>query len=129
MSYFKSKPCTEYGCSNPIFSNKLRKYHAAIKALKTPKKKAVSDKKKERMAKYYELRDAYLKEHPVCEVEGCSSTKVDLHHKKSRLGQELFRNFMSVCRQHHEMIHRESAWAYENGYLLKHNYKYNEDSN
>lgn len=124
MTFLKSKPCSEYGCSNPVFSNKLCKYHAAIKALKTPNKKVVSEKKKYRMEKYYELRDAYLKEHPVCEVEGCESTKVDLHHKAGRIGENLFKHFMSICRRHHLRCDTDPTWAYDYGYLLKRNFKY-----
>ena len=126
MTFLKSKPCTEYGCSSPRFSNGLCKYHCALKAAKTPKKKPINEKKQARMAKYYEMRDDYLKEHPICEVDGCECNKVDLHHKSSRLGENLYKHFMSVCREHHEMIHRLSGWAYENGYLLKRNYKNND---
>lgn len=125
MTYFKSKPCAEYGCSKPVFSKGLCKYHAAIKALKTPNKKVVSEKKKERLAKYYELRDAYLKEHPVCEVEGCEHQATQIHHKMGR-GDNLHKHFLAVCFDCHRRIEDNPSFAYENEYSLKRNYKYEE---
>ena len=132
MTYFKSKPCSEYGCSRPIFSNKLCKYHAAIKSLNSPKKKVVSDKKKEREQKYLEARSKYFQEvakrqvrmKPVCEVEGCEEENVECHHKAGRIGNNLFKYLMVICRKHHLKCDTDPNWAYENGYSLKRNYKY-----
>lgn len=113
----KSNPCTVEGCEQPIWSNKLCKRHKALAALKEPS---------ERDKKYKELRFGYLNAHPVCEVDGCNRTDVDLHHKKGRIGDNLFKHFMSVCREHHIYIETHPSWAYEQGYLLKRNFKEND---
>ena len=123
MTFKKSKPCAEYGCSKPVFSNKLCKYHAAIKALKTPNKKVVSEKKKERLAKYYELRDAYLKEHTVC--ERCGTTRnLTLHHLRGR-GKYLLEYFCCLCLMCHSWVHDHPVEAEKEGFLMKRNYKDN----
>lgn len=81
--------------------------------------KSVSDKKLIELAEYRIVRDKYLSEHPICEFHTCDCRVVELHHKKSRkyyLSDVSI--FMSVCREHHNWIHRFCKESYDLGYLL-----------
>jgi hypothetical protein len=84
--------------------------------------KKVSDKQKERLEKYFLLRDQYFLEHPICEFPGCNSKEIDLHHKSLRIGESLYENFMSCCRYHHNYIHSHPQESYEKGWLIKTKY-------
>lgn len=105
-------PC--YKLQNP---EKFQIKRTELKKTQT-KIKPVSDKQKKRLDKYFELRDIYLKEHPICEFKGCNSKEVDLHHKGLRTGDNLYRHFMSCCRYHHSWIHEHPIQSKEKGYLL-----------
>jgi hypothetical protein len=67
----------------------------------------VSDKQKMRLAKYYKLRLEYLNEHQRCEANllGCSHYATEIHHKKSKIGEDLYNNFLAICRNCHRFIH------------------------
>lgn len=94
-----------------------------VRAFGTPKKKKaprpikrVSDHQAERLKIYYRLRRKYLKEHPKCEV--CKVRKSqDIHHKRGRIGENLFEHFLATCKVDHDFIHHNPKWAYEMGYL------------
>lgn len=87
----------------------------------------ISDRQRERLKRYRPIAEAYKRVNPICAVcVDMGKPKPprwtdDIHHKKGRLGDLLFdtRFFMAVCRQHHDMIDQNRAWAYERGYLLK----------
>lgn len=72
-----------------------------------------------RMAEYGRLRIEYLAAHPVCEMPGCSSRELEIHHK-ARRGEFLLRvdTWMAVCRECHTMIEESPAWATAQGFLL-----------
>lgn len=79
----------------------------------------ISDKRKKQQAAYRVLREAYLKEHKVCEICG-TPNPTDIHHKGGRMEDKLndFTNVMALCRPCHQRIHFESPqWARDNGYL------------
>lgn len=74
---------------------------------------------KERMKKYKLLREEYLKEHFLCEV--CNlHPATEIHHKKKRHGENLFKHFLAVDRQCHRRIEEDPKWAYEQGYSIPH---------
>ena len=94
---------------------------------RTPLRK-VSKKHEKELAKYYRLRDQFLRENETCEV--CLDLKSkrhtltiyrsqDLHHRKGR-GKYLNykRYFCAVCRYHHTYIHDHPEWARANGWLI-----------
>lgn len=88
--------------------------------------KRTSDKMKERTSQYQWLRDKYLKDHPTCEI--CGTKKdLDLHHKKFRDGDNLFSNFMTVCRNCHNYIHENVLESYQKGWLLSRLEKWKEN--
>jgi hypothetical protein len=93
---------------------------------KKPKKKKkhispVSKKRAEELATYRKVRDKYLKEHPICEVDDCNNPSDHIHHMNGRTGKRLYDDefFMAVggcC--HPKRIHENPAWSRENGYLV-----------
>ena len=82
----------------------------------------VSEKQKERLKTYRKLRDAYMREHLVCEAKlgRCTMVATDLHHKKGRDNENLFSHFMALCRTcHMEIEEADSEWVYEQGFKIK----------
>ena len=136
--------CYTENCNNNVFSNNrckfcqhLRTDDKWLKSSKgkiTPKVKdnilkpttskrikPISDNKLDELKEYRLLRDAYMKNHEICEVKGCNRLANDLHHKKPRAYHLCDVNiYMSVCRRCHIKIESEDAWARENGYKLNH---------
>ena len=115
-------------CEQPIFSKKLCKFHHKlefphkyqIKKSSSFRKKAgtikpISDKRKERLEKYYELRELYLISHPICQVCG-KNIATDIHHMSGRLGEALFNDFLAVDRSCHSWIETHPIEAKELGY-------------
>jgi hypothetical protein len=80
----------------------------------------ISEKMQSNLAKYRRLRDAYFKEHPVCEFPGCASKNITLHHKKGRCGALLTdkRNFCSLCLQHHTFVNENPTEALKLGLVI-----------
>lgn len=82
--------------------------------------KKVSDKQAKLNRAYMVLRNAYLKNHPVCEIrwicKGSAATEV--HHVKPRafflLDETVFK---ATCRACHDHINTHDAEARELGYL------------
>lgn len=73
----------------------------------------VSKNRTEALSKYRRLRDKYFQEYPICEFEGCTSTRITLHHMRGRIGSFLTdkRYFKSLCQKHHKFVeeHPEEA--------------------
>jgi hypothetical protein len=92
---------------------------------RTPLRK-VSKKRAVQNRKYSKLKKEFL-EGCVCTVcldehypdAAKIRSAVDVHHKHGRVGEMLNNQlfWMAVCREHHDMIHQNPAWARENGYL------------
>ena len=137
-----AKICLTDSCFNPVFSHNRCKFcqnsrtddkwlksskgkitpkvkESTLKPPKSKRIKPISDKQLVRLAEYRLLRDAYMKNHEICEVKGCNRLAQDLHHSRSR---EYYLNdvkvFLAVCRLCHTRIHSEDKWARDNGYLL-----------
>lgn len=79
----------------------------------------VSDKRAEQNAEYSKLREAFLKEHPVCQVCGSAEAE-DVHHRAGRSNDLLceVRYFLAVCRTCHNHIHDDPEFAKQNGYMI-----------
>jgi hypothetical protein len=82
----------------------------------------ITDNQRLRKGWYRILRDVYFLLHPTCEI--CHRRKgTSLHHKAGRKGFNLFRYFMSLCRECHNWIHYNSKEATRLGYLVEANPK------
>jgi len=144
------KPCKHSGCLNPIWSTGFCKHHqherSDEKWIRTLEKKKegsqglkntsirnsqiankprksinkVSDKMKENLALYRVLRNQYLKDNPICQFPNCTSTELDLHHKKGKIGSLLtdVRYFCGLCRKHHSYCEEQPIIAKELGLSL-----------
>lgn len=65
------------------------------------------------------VRDV-LTAHPICEVPWCDRPSDDVHEPLTRArGGSILdpENAKAVCRLHHDLIHAEPEWAYEEGFL------------
>lgn len=73
----------------------------------------ISESRSQDLAKYRKSRQEYFKENPVCEFPGCDDMRLELHHKRGRIGNLLFNKkfFCSLCHKHHVFIetHPEEA--------------------
>lgn len=79
--------------------------------------KKQSELGKARTVEYKRARSLYFVDHPICERCG-SKEHLDLHHKRGRDGQNLYKDFMTVCRTCHQWIHDNVLESYKLGYLL-----------
>lgn len=89
-------------------------------SLKRTRLNPISKKRREQNKDYSKVRKAYMTAHPKCEL--CNKANAsDIHHKAGRWKERLTdaTNFMALCRECHEHIHKNPGWAYGNGYLLK----------
>lgn len=79
----------------------------------------VSKKQRSRLAKYYRIREAYLRANPLCMICKCEFA-TDIHHRKGRVGSLLCDTkwWMALCRVDHDKVHNNVAWAKEKGYLV-----------
>jgi hypothetical protein len=74
----------------------------------------------EQEKEYLKLKKQFLKDHPVCQVKGCTKKACDVHHQKGRLGALLtnMTYFLGVCRGHHKTIEQNPRWSREQGYSV-----------
>ena len=88
------------------------------KKYKKPNTKRETDRKRiYQSSEWVRLRQAYLMEHPLCEIclaLGKTTPAEDVHHKDSFLNysgymQQVkaydYNNLMSLCKQHHSELH------------------------
>lgn len=70
-----------------------------------------------------------MKNKPLCEarLEGCTIQGLELHHKKKRHGDNLFKYFCSLCNNCHRFIEENPQWSYINGFSIPINSKNEED--
>ena len=106
---------------------------------KTPMKR-VSKRRQAESKEYMRLREAFLKEHDICQLwmaennirEGDWGDRVkafcmgaprstEIHHVNGRNGSNYLdtSTWMAVCRESHERIENNKSWARDNGYLGK----------
>lgn len=114
----KLKKCKSCNLDKHIFSkgmclscyNKTKNY--TLKKTKINKK---SPKQKNREREYLKLRKEYLKNNKICEI--CKiAVATDMHHKKGRIGDNLFKDFLAVCRNCHTFVEENPKIAKELGY-------------
>jgi len=122
---WKSNPKLCKDCSTLLKSqgniSSPKQRSPSLSKVSSGKIKSVSDKRLLALKEYRVVRDKYLKENPICEVEGCNSRDVELHHKKPRAYHLCDVSvFMSVCRTCHLRIEASDNWARSKGYKLNH---------
>ena len=70
--------------------------------------KPVSKKRQKSLRIYTTLRKQYLQQHELCEAQlnQCSQTATDIHHKAGRIGDQLndTSDWLAVCRSCHTWI-------------------------
>lgn len=78
-----------------------------------------SDKQKKIDAAYRVLRGQYMKDHPKCMFKDCQSHSEECHHIRGRSKEYMLdtREWMAVCKIHHDWIHANDKEARELGYL------------
>lgn len=118
----KKKVCKSCGREEYLFSRRrcsscsAKEDHKPIQSKKAIKH--ISDNQVERNEKYEIAKAEHFKNFPHCEFPGCNSTDIQCHHKSRRTGENMFKNLMSVCQQHHDYIHSHIEESKENGWLL-----------
>ena len=122
-----AKTCEKEGCNNPQFGGGFCKWHQSLRTDKKPKGlkrtelkrstkkiKHFSDRELKRLAKYRPIRDKFLKENPICMIDGCNKPSTN-HHSRGRVGYLLFevKYFRNLCWPHHKYYeeHPEEAKA------------------
>ena len=77
--------------------------------------RAMSGRRKRELSRYAELRDEFLKKHPLCDREGCSKKSTEVHHTRGRFGVLLnhVEYWVALCPDCHRWVHNfpESAKA------------------
>ena len=106
---------------------------------KTPMKR-VSKRRQAESKEYMRLREAFLKEHDICQLwlaehglresdfgdrirsfsMGCPRS-TEIHHKNGRNGSNYLdtSTWMALDSRGHDKIHLNPGWAYANGYLIR----------
>lgn len=94
----------------PIISGKCQFHYwnSKRKPLKPPTKpiKPRSKKRERQESKYRSERKKYLDANPICELHGCNSKEVTLHHMAGRVGNLIHdkRYFKALCWPHHQWV-------------------------
>lgn len=117
----KLKVCSDCGKEKYLFSN--GRCEQCYKIWKNYTISKVSKKTKERHKTYNELRLDYLALHPICEVgvKGCTKKSTEIHHKRGRIGENLYRDFCAICRNCHNYVESHPEESYQKGWMLKRN--------
>lgn len=76
----------------------------------------MSRKQRARLERYFEVKtDALLAADYRCQakLDGCSYWAAEVHHMRGRVGADLFRTLLAICRQCHRYLtlHPEEAYA------------------
>jgi hypothetical protein len=79
--------------------------------------KSVSDKRLLALKEYRVVRDAYMRDHKICEHPECNSPSTELHHSKGRIGKLLTDPlyFKALCHSCHFFIEQNPILAKELG--------------
>lgn len=79
--------------------------------------KPVSNKRQKELRTYSTLRKQYLQDHEDCQaqLDQCSQTATDIHHKAGRIGDKLndTSDWLAVCRPCHNWIEEHPKEAKE----------------
>lgn len=118
----KCKECKEekylfgHGLCKECYSVKNNKPLKRTNIEKKPYKiNPVSKTQEQRLKKYREKREKYLKDKPFCEarLSGCRLKADQIHHMKGRDGNNLFKHFLGVCDNCHRTIELNPEMAKE----------------
>lgn len=79
----------------------------------------VSKKHGAMLRMYASIAKTYLETHIKCEICLIDDSE-QIHHKAGRLGLMLVDpgNFMALCAECHDRVHRSPAWSRSQGFLL-----------
>lgn len=106
----------ERECKHPTCGNVCRREKKQKKIYHLPKK---STTRKSEDKIYHELRPAFLKAHPVCEIKSpeCTGVTTCVHHTRGRGIYLLAQNtWMGSCRRCNNYVEDHDAWAREKGF-------------
>ena len=106
-------------CKHRVFSKGLCKYHWQAQYGKPIKR--VSDRHKDTLRKYSDIRKEFIDKHNECEARlpRCTHIATDIHHIKGKDSENLWLDtnfFMAVCRNCHTKIEEGGDWVYERGF-------------
>jgi 5-methylcytosine-specific restriction endonuclease McrA len=96
--------------AQPVKSNEVKQKKVNKASLDRKSQKA------NRMKLYYQLRLEYLAKMPRC--ERCGDHATEIHHRSGRTGNNLYLNFMAICRPCHNHVHANITESKKLGYLL-----------
>jgi hypothetical protein len=123
----KAKQCKQDGCGNPSWSKGYCQWHTPKKPIEGNKKplkrkplSPISDKRKKQQAAYKVLREAFLKQHPMCGVfPHLAATQI--HHTRHRENERLndTKYWLAVSDAGHKYIHSHPEESYSKGWLIK----------
>jgi hypothetical protein len=101
--WLQIKPCKQRSPVEPIVSK--------------PKIKSVSERRLLALKEYRVVRDAYMRDHKICEHPECSSPSTELHHSKGRIGKLLTNPlyFKALCNSCHFWVEKNPILAKELG--------------
>ena len=110
------KTCATSTSKRPIL--KLSKQRSPSEPiLSMVKIKSVSQRRLLALREYRVVRDAYMRDHKVCEHPEGNSPSTELHHSKGRIGKLLTDPlyFKALCHAHHEWTEKNPILAKELG--------------
>ena len=110
------KTCATSTSKRPIL--KLSKQRSPSEPIVSMVKiKSVSQRRLLALREYMVVRDAYMRDHKVCEHPECNSPSTELHHSKGRIGKLLTEPlyFKALCHAHHEWTEKNPILAKELG--------------
>lgn len=123
-SCIKPKKCKACGTEFIPFRT-FDKYCSAKCAATNPSKplkrtplKPLSNKRKDQLGIYKQMRRRYLQKTPKC--ERCGQSATEIHHKAGRTNNLLndSKHFMAICRPCHRWVHDNPEDARNNDWLL-----------
>ena len=121
MIRIKLKICKECKKETRIFSKGMclqcwQLLH--YKPLKRSRPNKVSQRQQQKNEIYSEERTIFLKEHPLCQCRhvGCTMKATEIHHKRGRDGDNLFKYFLACCSNCHHWIEMNPVEAKEQGF-------------
>ena len=134
MAKVKMTPCSKCGKKRPpwrrVGKDVLCMTCSGVAVEKTPKPTARSRAIKPRSSKrgkldvlYKASRDAFIRDHPVCQANlpGCTIHSTEVHHTYSGKDRQTYyldsSTWLATCRNCHSWIHKYSKEARVLGYL------------
>lgn len=117
----EAEPCmnmcegkTDY-CASHNFA--LRKAARVKTKVVVPVKK-ITDKRAKQNREYLEMREQFLEQYPVCQIQECNRPSTQIHHRAGKTNDLLTNpeNFLAICDECHRTITEHSSQAIKDGY-------------